>query len=93
MDKKQSVERKVYEILKSCKASRYDDMILTLQYYNRYGDNAGKKTLEELVFGYKKMGLPGFNTISRARQRVQSIIPELSRAEKDNTEVVFVILE
>jgi len=36
-------------------------------------------TLEDIVYNYKGYGLPCFETIRRARQRVQSLFPELSR--------------
>ena len=35
--------------------------------------------LEDIVNNYKGYGLPCFETIRRARQRVQSLFPELSR--------------
>ena len=36
-------------------------------------------TVEHIVYNYKGYGLPCFETIRRARQRVQSLFPELSR--------------
>ena len=36
-------------------------------------------TLEDIVFNYRAYGLPCFETIRRARQRVQSLFPEYSR--------------
>ena len=65
MNQSKTVESRVLEILKDCPRSRYDDMLLILHYYNR--------------FNYKLYGLPCFETIRRARQRVQSVFPELSR--------------
>ncbi len=35
--------------------------------------------LEDIVFNYRAYGLPCFETIRRARQRVQSLFPEYSR--------------
>ncbi len=68
------------EILKECPMSRYDDMLLILHYYNRYGYiPAGNLPLEDIVFNYRAYGLPCFETIRRARQRVQSLFPEYSR--------------
>ena len=42
-------------------------------------DVAGKLPLEDIVFNYRAYGLPCFETIRRARQRVQSLFPEYSR--------------
>ena len=35
--------------------------------------------VEDIVFNYRAYGLPCFETIRRARQRVQSLFPEYSR--------------
>ena len=57
-----------------------DDMQLILCYYNRYSYmRVGDLPLEDIVNNYKGYGLPCFETIRRARQRVQSLFPELSR--------------
>ena len=50
----------------------------------RFGDAhgyipAGNLPLEDIVFNYRAYGLPCFETIRRARQRVQSLFPEYSR--------------
>ena len=82
MTKLKTVENRVLEILKDCPASRFDDMLLILHYYNRYGYlRAGELPLEDIVFNYKSYGLPCFESIRRARQRVQSLFPELSRSQ------------
>ena len=53
---------------------------LILCYYNRYSYmRVGDLPLEDIVNNYKGYGLPCFETIRRARQRVQSLFPELSR--------------
>lgn len=83
MEQANTVESRVLEILKECPKSRYDDMLLILHYYNRYGIlRAGDLPLEDIVFNYKSYGLPCFESIRRARQRVQSMFPELSRHSK-----------
>ena len=80
MKQQKTVESRVLEILKECPMSRYDDMLLILHYYNRYGYiPAGNLPLEDIVFNYRAYGLPCFETIRRARQRVQSLFPEYSR--------------
>ena len=80
MKQKTTVESRVLEILMECPASRYDDMLLILHYYNRFGYlRAGELPLKDIVFNYRALGLPCFETIRRARQRVQSLFPEVSR--------------
>ncbi len=92
MKQNTTVESRVLEILMECPASRYDDMLLILHYYNRYGYvRAGELPLKEIVFNYRALGFPCFETIRRARQRVQSLFPEVSRHPirenaKDDTE-------
>ena len=71
MKQQKTVESRVLEILKECPMSRYDDMLLILHYYNRYGYiPAGNLPFEDIVFNYRAYGLPCFETIRRARQRV-----------------------
>ena len=49
--------------------------------------------LNDLAFNYKVYGLPCFETIRRARQRVQSLFPEYSRnAEQDDMVIIIGIL-
>lgn len=86
MEHNRTVESKVLEILKNCPASRYDDMLLILHYYNRYSYlRVGDLPLSDIVFNYKSYGLPCFETIRRARQRVQSCFPEYSRNPQPET--------
>lgn len=89
-----TVEANVREILSACPMARQDDMVLMLHYYNRYGTiRAGELPLETVVFNYKALGLPCFETIRRARQRVQSLFPELSRqpvSQADNSLHIYV---
>lgn len=80
MNQTETVENRVLEILRDCPRSRYDDMVLILHYYNLYGTiRAGELPLETVVYNYKALRLPCFETIRRARQRVQTLFPELSR--------------
>ncbi len=80
MNQTNTVENRVLEILRTCPRARLDDMVLILHYYNRYGTiRAGELPLETVVYNYKELRLPCFETIRRARQRVQALFPELSR--------------
>ena len=80
--------------LQDCPRARFDDMILIMHYYNRYATylRAGELPLNDLAFNYKAYGLPCFETIRRARQRVQSLFPEYSRsANPDDDSMVIII--
>lgn len=80
MNQLRTVESKVLEILKDDEEARFDDMLLILRYYNRYGYlRAGDLPLEVVLHNYKLLGLPCFESIRRARQRVQSYFPEYGR--------------
>jgi len=80
MKQSKTVEKRVLEILKDCPDTRYDDMQLILHYYNRHSYlRVGDLPLENVIHNYKEYGLPCFESIRRARQRVQSLFPELSR--------------
>lgn len=80
MNQLKTVDSKVLAVLRDCPETRYDDMLLILRYYNRFSDMpVGCFSLEDVVYNYKAYGLPCFESIRRARQRVQSLFPELSR--------------
>ena len=69
-------------------------MLLFYRYYNRFADylRAGEFPLEDLAYNYKAYGLPCFESIRRARQRVQSLFPELSRNSTDEQDGSVVIV-
>ena len=79
MKQQKTVESRVLEILKECPMSRYDDMLLFCIITTGTDIPAGNLPLEDIVFNYRAYGLPCFETIRRARQRVQSPFPEYSR--------------
>ena len=94
MNRINTVENKVLQILRDSPETRYEDMKLYYRYYNRYADDlrAGELPLNDLAFNYKVYGLPCFETIRRARQRVQSLFPEYSRsANPDDDSMVIII--
>lgn len=93
MLKQKSVEQRVLEILEECPRTRYDDMILFYEYYERYGEiPAGNFPLYDLAYNYKGYGLPCFESIRRARQRVQSLFPYLSRQYGNEANNIMVII-
>lgn len=95
MTKLKTVENRVLAVLKEHPEARNDDMLLILHYYNRYGYlRAGDLPLSDIVFNYKRYGLPCFESIRRARQRVQSLFPEVSRTQSgENVGDVHIIID
>ncbi|HHZ05873.1 MAG TPA: hypothetical protein GX401_03695 [Clostridiales bacterium] len=94
MNQLRTVESKVLEILKDDEIARYDDMKLILRYYNRFGYlRTGDLPFEDVVNNYKRLDLPCFESIRRARQRVQSLFPEYGRNPQtnDNGSICIVI--
>lgn len=93
--KQETVDSRVLDILRECPKTRLDDMCLILEYYNRYSYfpyPMGQQSFSDVIFNYKAYGLPCFETIRRARQRVQSLFPELSRnVGEEHTGVVIQI--
>lgn len=87
MNEVKTIENNVLEILKKYPETRQDDMALILRYYIIYG----AKCIEYMPFGevlsnYKSFELPCFESIRRARQRVQSCFTELARNVRDTEE-------
>lgn len=95
MTQLRTVESKVLEILKDCPSTRFDDMELILRYYNRFGYiRPGDLPFEDVVMNYKRLGLPCFESIRRARQRVQSCFPEYSRnPQTSNKGGICIVIE
>lgn len=93
MNQQKTVESRVLSILKERPRARFDDMILIMHYYNRYANflRAGELPLCDLAFNYKAYGLPCFETIRRARQRVQSLFPEYSRSAETADDMIIII--
>ena len=80
MLKNETVKTKVLKILRECPTTRYDDMLLCLEYYRRYSIKPlCELSFEDAMRNYKSYGLPCFQSIRRARQGVQASYKELSR--------------
>ncbi len=77
MENLKTLEGKVRDILKNNQDARDDDMVLYLVLCNEYLENAGKISLAEIMAKHKSFGLPGFESVSRTRRRLQARYPEL----------------
>ena len=55
MNRINTVESRVLQILRNSPETRYEDMKLYYRYYNRYADDlrAGELPLEDLAYNYK----------------------------------------
>lgn len=94
MGQGKTVEQNVLAILRDCPEARYDDMVLYSHYYNNYSFlPAGELPLSDLAENYKLYGLPCFESIRRARQRVQSCYPELSRHPETRGEIIHIFVQ
>lgn len=93
MTQPKTIDSRVLEVLRECPETRQNDMLLILRYYNRYSYvRVGDLPLEDIAYNYKGYGLPCFESIRRARQRVQSLFPELSRNSPNDGRTVTVII-
>lgn len=91
---KTTVESRVLEILRECPAAGKDDMFLFLLYYQRFGCfSVGELPFSEVMLNYRGYGLPCFETIRRARQRVQSCFPECARNGKEKTLEIQILIQ
>ncbi len=77
MENLKTLEGKVRIILEKNKDARDDDMVLYLALCNDYLANAGEIPLAEIMERHKSLGLPGFESVSRTRRRLQARYPEL----------------
>lgn len=74
--KQKQVEKTVKEILTAYQTTRNDDHCLYIQYV--YNTVEFTKVPFNILFGnYKLFGLPSFESVGRARRRVQQKYPEL----------------
>lgn len=87
-------ERMRADDIEKLSSQRNDEYEERAKEYNRYADylRAGELPLEDLAYNYKAYGLPCFESIRRARQRVQSLFPELSRNSSNNQDGSVVIV-
>lgn len=76
--KQKQVEKTVKEILEQNEYARKDDHILYSEYLTEKSDTG----ILYSFLHYKELGIASFESVSRARRRVQTKYPEL-RADKD----------
>lgn len=78
MKRLKTTQKMVRTVLEKDKEARNDDMLLYLQVCNVCLKDAETMSLAEVMTGYKHYGLPHFESVRRARQKLQATCPELA---------------
>ena len=81
MGKILKVEERVRKILVHNPQTRNDDNLLIYEYLSTYHD-INNVSIKELLLNSKQLGIPSFETITRARRKVQECSPYLKATEK-----------
>lgn len=82
MNKLYKVEDIVYQVLKEVPEARKDDFVLVAEVYNRIQPLINNVSFNRVMLSHKELGLPYFESISRARRRLQSIFEELRPSQE-----------
>ena len=82
MNKLYKVEDIVYQVLKEVPEARKDDFVLVAEVYNRIQPLINNVSFNRVMLAHKELGLPYFESISRARRRLQSIFEELRPSQE-----------
>ena len=88
MNKLYKVEDIVYQVLKEVPEARKDDFVLVAEVYNRIQPLIFNVPFNQVMLAHKELGLPYFESISRARRRLQSIFEELRPSQEVHYEVI-----
>ena len=73
-----TIEKKVRAILEKNEDARNDDMVLYLALCNVCLKDAGAMPLAEIMTQHSYLGLPGIESVSRTRRKLQAKYPELA---------------
>jgi len=93
------LEKIVKEILENYESCRSDDFLLVLEVYKRkYNFEVMVNSFEEIMKKHKEIGLPSFESITRARRKVFEKYPQLNpkkiqevRNEQENKILKYVM--
>lgn len=89
-----NTEEKVAEILLLHPDSRESDLTLYARYIERYHAEVKSFPLAFALLDAKELKLPNYETLSRARRKIQAMIPQLrgtkqTRRRRRNSEKIF----
>lgn len=79
-EKLKKLEKTVEEILRDDELARRDDCYLILEVIRMWYPREISRKFEEVMFGAKSKGI-SFESITRARRKIQKKIPELKDSE------------
>ena len=82
MNKLYKVEDIVYQVLKEVPEARKDDFVLVAEVYNKIQPLINNVSFNQVMLAHKELGLPYFESISRARRRLQNIFEELKPSKE-----------
>ena len=82
MNKLYKVEDIVYQVLKEVPEARKDDFVSVAEVYNRIQPLIFNVPFNQVMLAHKELGLPYFESISRARRRLQNIFEELRPSQE-----------
>jgi hypothetical protein len=78
MKRLKTTQKMVRTVLEKDKEARNDDMLLYLQVCKVCLKDAETMSLAEVMTRYKHYGFPHFESVRRARQKLQATCPELA---------------
>lgn len=82
MGKTNLIQDRVERLLKAKPQDRNSDFALILDYIDTYCVDSEEITLKEALKHAKDFNVPSFESITRARRKVQELHPELRADEK-----------
>lgn len=85
MSKLKTIESRVLEVLTEEKKTRDDDMLLYFYVCRRcFYESHGMKDIsfDDFIHNFREFGCPGFESVRRTRQMIQSKYPELGCSPK-----------
>lgn len=82
MNKLYKVEDIVKKALEEVPEARDDDFILVAEVYNRIKPNIGLHSFNQIMLAHKELKLPYFESISRARRKLQAMYEDLKPSKE-----------
>lgn len=82
MSRLQTIENVVLEILENSKAAREDDYVLMWLVCQKVKPELCEKPFADVMYHHKAMGLPNWESVTRARRKIQEKRPDLLSPEK-----------
>ena len=81
MEKLQTTEKVVLEILETSPAARADDYVLMWLVCYKTNPEICEKPFADVMYHHKSLGLPNWETVTRCRRKIQEKRPDLVAPE------------